>query len=187
MSRSTMVRLIVARFTRVMTNSSALLELARAPSVLLAAIASGLQAGLYYGVSCGVLPGLDRGEARTYVAAMQQINVAIVNPWFLASFLGAPALAAVAAVLHLGTGGPVLVVAVLGLVFALATLVITATINVPLNTALAAAGDPDRIADLVAVREAFRIRWVSWNAARAVTSTLALASLGWASTQLRAS
>jgi len=44
----------------------------------------------------------------------------------------------------------------------------------------AAAGDPDRITDLAAVRERFEATWVRWNIARAVASTAALGCLSWA-------
>lgn len=56
-------------------------------------------------------------------------------------------------------------------------LVITFRVNVPLNDALAAAGHPDRIGDLTAVRERFEERWVRWNVVRAVTSTAAFGLL----------
>jgi uncharacterized membrane protein len=49
--------------------------------------------------------------------------------------------------------------------------------NVPLNNELAAAGDPDHIADLAAVRERFEASWVRWNIARAVTSSAAFGCL----------
>ena len=91
------------------------------------------------------------------------------------------ALSALAAVLHLGGDGrPVLPWIVAALVGYVATFVITMAVNVPLNNQLAAAGEPDRIADLAAVRERFEARWVRWNVARAVTSTAAVGCLGWA-------
>jgi uncharacterized membrane protein len=58
---------------------------------------------------------------------------------------------------------------------------ITIAINVPLNDGLKAAGDPDRIADLAAVRARFNeARWASWNLVRVVTSTVAFGLLAWA-------
>jgi uncharacterized membrane protein len=51
---------------------------------------------------------------------------------------------------------------------------------VPLNNELAAAGDPDHIADLAGVRERFEASWVRWNIARAVASTAAFGCLIWA-------
>ena len=73
-------------------------------------------------------------------------------------------------VLHLGGDGrQVLPWAVAALVLYLAVVVATLAVNVPLNDGIKAAGDPDRIADLAAVRERFNeARWVSWNLARTV-------------------
>jgi len=63
----------------------------------------------------------------------------------------------------------------------LAAVVITLAVNVPLNDALKAAGDPDRIGDLGSVRERFNeTRWAAWNLIRAVTSTAAFGCLIWA-------
>jgi hypothetical protein len=36
------------------------------------------------------MPGLRRTDDRTFVDAMQSINVAIINGWFALSFAGAP-------------------------------------------------------------------------------------------------
>jgi uncharacterized membrane protein len=155
-------------------------ELIRGPSLLLAAIATGLQAGVYYSFSCAVMPGLQLGDARTFIAAMQQINIAIINPWFMVTFLGAPLLAAIAGALQVSRGGTALALTAAGFVFTLATFVITVAINVPLNDALAAAGDPTQIVDPASVRDRFEASWVRWNTVRALTSTLSLGCLGWA-------
>ena len=73
---------------------------------------------------------------------------------------------------------------VLWLVAAVAAAVLiafTLAVNVPLNDQLKAAGDPDRIADLAAVRERFNeARWVGWNLVRAIASTVAFGCLSWA-------
>jgi uncharacterized membrane protein len=59
--------------------------------------------------------------------------------------------------------------------------VITMTIHVPLNDDLKAAGDPDRIANLAAVRDAFHeARWAAWNVVRAIATTVAFGCLLWA-------
>jgi uncharacterized membrane protein len=156
-------------------------ETIRGAALMAAALMAALQAGLYYAFSCAVLPGLDRGDPRTLVAAMQQINVAIINPWFLVTFLGAPLLAALAAALSLGADNRrVLIWAALGAVFAVATFVITMALNVPLNDALDAAGNPDQVPDPAAVSAAFASAWTRWNTVRAVTSTIGVACLAWA-------
>jgi len=146
--------------------------------VLVAAtVATGLQAGTYYTWASGVMPGLARVDDRTFVHAMQQMNIAIVNPVFMATFLGAPILAAAAVATTSSSARPWVIG---GLAFAVATVVITAAGNMPLNNAIDAAGDVDRIADLAAVRADFESSWVRWNIVRAVTSTASLAALGWA-------
>jgi uncharacterized membrane protein len=45
--------------------------------------------------------GLRQADARTFVDAMQRINVAIINAWFMVCFVGAPVLILLAAALHL--------------------------------------------------------------------------------------
>jgi uncharacterized membrane protein len=154
-----------------------LLETLRAPILLLATIAAGLQAGTYYTWACGVMPGLARGDDRTFITAMQHMNIAIVNPVFMLSFLGAPALAAVAVVTSSSSVRPWVIAA---LVFAVLTLVVTGAGNIPLNNALDAAGSVDKIADLASVRADFEDAWVRWNIVRTLTSTASLGCLAWA-------
>jgi uncharacterized membrane protein len=49
--------------------------------------------------------------------------------------------------------------------------VITIAVHVPLTDALKAAGNPDHIRDLAAVREQFyEARWTAWNLVRVATS-----------------
>jgi uncharacterized membrane protein len=153
----------------------------RAAALLAATVTMGLAAGLFYAFSIAVMPGLARVGDRAFVEAMQRINVAILNGWFALGFVGAPLFTALAAALSLGAGGrralPWIAAA---LVLYGAALVITFRVNVPLNDALVAAGEPDRIADPAAVRGGFEASWVRWNAARTVASTAALACLAWA-------
>lgn len=148
------------------------------PVLIAATVATGLSAGLFYGYACSVMPGLARAEDRTFIDAMQRINVAILNGWFALVFAGALLLAVLAGALHLrGAGRPALPWIVAAVVLYLVMLVITIRVNVPLNNALADAGHPDRITDLSAVREQFEARWVRWNIVRAVTSTAAFGLL----------
>jgi uncharacterized membrane protein len=85
----------------------------------------------------------------------------------------------VATITHIGR--PELPWVAVALVLYIVTFVITIAINVPLNDRLKAAGDPDRIADLGAVRAGFdEARWSSWNLVRMITSTTAFGLLAWA-------
>ncbi|GAA4756132.1 DUF1772 domain-containing protein [Nocardioides endophyticus] len=144
-----------------------LLEALRGPALLAATVAAGLQAGTYYTWASGVTPGLARTDDHTFTSSMNHINVAIVNPVFLLSFLGAPALSAVAVAT---TTGNARAWAIAGLVCAVGTVAVTAMGNIPLNDALAAGGS----------RADFETAWVRWNIVRTTTSTAALACLAWA-------
>ncbi|MEA5361214.1 anthrone oxygenase family protein [Amycolatopsis sp., V23-08] len=131
--------------------------------VLVAAVvAAGLIAGLFYAYSCSVMPGLARGDDKTFVEAMRGINVAIVNPVFMLTFLGAPLLAGVAIFLNPGPRPWVIA----GFVCLAAMLVITGALNIPLNNALESGGT-----DYAALRAQFETSWVRWNVLRTIAST----------------
>jgi uncharacterized membrane protein len=147
--------------------------------VLVAAtVLTGLAAGVFALYAHTIMPGLKKTDDRTFVGAFQSIDRAIINPWFMATFFGALVLIGAAGVLHLGAGHrwalPWLVAA---FVLYLAAIVITMAVNVPLNDAIKAAGDPARI-DVAKVRAAFHeSRWVAWNYVRVVASTAAFVIL----------
>jgi uncharacterized membrane protein len=87
----------------------------------------------------------------------------------------------VAAALHLPEQGrTVLPWIAAAFVLYLVVVIITGTVNVPLNDELAAAGDPDRIASLAAARDHFEAAWVRWNIVRALVSAAAFGCLSWA-------
>ncbi|MET8046386.1 MULTISPECIES: anthrone oxygenase family protein [unclassified Streptosporangium] len=158
-----------------------MLMLFRGVALVAATITVGLMAGLFYAYTCSVMPGLGQTDDRTFVGAMRRINVAILNGWFAVCFGGALVLTVLAALLHLHREGrPVLPWIVAALVLYVVVLVITMRVNVPLNNALDAAGEPDGVADLAAVRERFEAMWVRWNLARTVACVAAFGCLAWA-------
>jgi uncharacterized membrane protein len=150
-------------------------------ALVVATIAIGLASGLFYTFACSVMIGLGQTGDRTFVEAMQRINVAILNVWFAASFGGALVLTAIATALTLRVDGrPGLAWIVAALILYVGVLAITFIINIPLNNQLDDAGDPDRIVDLATVRKQFESRWVRWNIVRALVSTAAFGCLTWA-------
>jgi uncharacterized membrane protein len=162
-----------------------MLKVFQGASLVAATTTMGLMAGVFALYAHTIMPGLGKTDDRTFVSAFQSIDRAIINPWFLPTFVGALLLTGLAAMLHLGGDGrPVVPWIVVAFVLYLAVFAITIRVNVPLNDAIKAAGDPDRIADLAAVRERFdEARWVRWNVVRAVASTAAFGSLTWALVQ----
>ncbi|MFF0573062.1 anthrone oxygenase family protein [Streptosporangium saharense] len=157
-----------------------MIKILQTVSLLAATVTTGLMAGLFAAFSYAVMPGLARSHDRTFVEAMQRINVSIVNGWFMVCFLGGLVFTIAALVLHLSTGRELLPWIIAALVLYAAMFVITAAVNVPLNDQLARAGHPGDIADLAAVRQAFEARWVTWNVVRAVANVAAFAALTWA-------
>jgi uncharacterized membrane protein len=103
-------------------------------SLLTATITMGLTAGVFGLYAHTIMPGLRRTDDRTFVAAFQAIDKAIINSWFMVSFFGALVLTGVAGALHLASDRrPVLPWTLAAFVLYLATVVITLAVNVPLN------------------------------------------------------
>ncbi|GAA1397981.1 DUF1772 domain-containing protein [Catellatospora coxensis] len=145
-----------------------------------ATVTMGIMAGVFGLYAHTVMPGLRRTDDRTFVGAFQALDRAIINPWFmLGGFLGAFVFTAASVVLLLtGPGGAALAWAFAALVLYLLVLVITVAVNVPMNNAIKAAGDPDRITDLAGVRARFdEAKWARWNLVRTVATTAAVVCL----------
>jgi uncharacterized membrane protein len=55
---------------------------------LLSALGSGLIAGVFFAFSTFVMRALGRLPPHEGIAAMQSINIVVINPWFMTAFLG---------------------------------------------------------------------------------------------------
>lgn len=133
--------------------------------ITIAAIAgAGVITGLLFAFSNFVMQALATLPDEQGMFTMQQINEKIINPIFLAFFLGTPLLCAIIAVnasIVLGSPGSVFL-----LVGAISYLVgpfgITMLFNVPLNNRLAAAASHDA----QIVWSDYQVRWQRWNHVR---------------------
>ena len=122
---------------------------------------NGLLAGTYLAFAIAVMPALHNQPDDVFVRVMNRISVVIVNPVFLAIFLGAPIITAAFAWSNrtpLAFGA---------LAAALLALLVTVIANVPLNDALAATGN----------RDAFETPWLIWHAIRTAAATVAFVLL----------
>jgi uncharacterized membrane protein len=157
-------------------------EVLREVVLIAATITMGLMAGVFGIYGNAIMPGLRQTDDRTFVAAFQSIDRAIINPVFMATFFGALALSALAALLHLtGDGRPALPWIGAALVLYLFVFVVTIRVNVPRNNEIKAAGDVERMTDPHGVRERFdEARWVRWNHVRTSATTVAFGLLVWA-------
>jgi uncharacterized membrane protein len=154
-------------------------EVFRGAVLIAATITMGLVAGVFFAWANAIMPGLRRTDDRTFVGTFQAVDRAIINPLFMACFFGALVLTGLAAGLHINVGdGSVLPWAAAAFVLYLSAVIITVAVNVPLNDAIKAAGNPDRADDLAAVRRRFNEpRWAGWNVVRALVSAAAFGCL----------
>lgn len=152
-------------------------------AILVAAtVTTGIMAGVFGLYAHTIMPGLRRTDDRTFVGAFQAIDRAIINPLFILVFLGTLALIGAAGALHLADGETT-VGTWIGAAFVLylAVVAVTLTVHVPHNDGIKAAGSPDDINDLAAIRRRFdEARWARWNHMRALANTAAAGCLAWA-------
>ena len=151
----------------------------RITTLMGATLTMGLVAGVFAIFAHTIVPGLRKTDDHTFVSAFQQTDRAIINPWFMiTAFGGAFVLTIVAGIANRGTPAFPPIAAAFGLY--LVAVVITVAVNVPLNDAIKAAGDPARI-DVAQVRAQFNeARWAAANLVRVATSVPAFGLLAWA-------
>lgn len=143
---------------------------------LLAALGAGLIAGIFFAFSNFVMRALARLPAVQGIAAMQSINVTVLNPLFLGLFVGT----ALACAVLVGYGAwhwarPGSIWLVLGGSSYLAgNLAVTRICNIPRNDALARV-PPDSAEAESAWREYLR-GWSIWNHVRTATAFAASAA-----------
>ncbi|WP_157017444.1 anthrone oxygenase family protein [Mesorhizobium xinjiangense] len=142
---------------------------------LVAALGSGLMAGLFFAFSTSVMGALGRLQPPGGIAAMQAINDVIQNPVFFLAFFGTALLSIALLIAGLagwaatGTGwliaGSVLYLAgILG---------VTVIFNVPMNDALA--GVDAASAEGAKLWSDYLVRWTAWNHVRTVAGLASLA------------
>jgi len=143
---------------------------------LLALLATGAIAGLFFGFRCSVMSALGTVPAPTAITVMRRINVVIVNPPFLAAFLGALALLPATALLAwwAGNGHAAAWFAAAAGVYGIGTFGVTVAFNVPLNDALERSGETSRAPE--AEWADFAGPWNRWHAVRTGAAFIAFAS-----------
>ncbi len=149
---------------------------------LITALGCGLVAGILYAFSTSVMKGLDRLPAAQGIAAVQSINIAVINPLFMGAFFGTAAacvLVVVFSLLKWNEAGTVYLLSG-GLIYLIGTILVTMAFNVPRNNALAAA-DPQSTGG-ARLWAGYVTSWTAWNHVRtaaalagAVSRTFALA------------
>jgi uncharacterized membrane protein len=140
---------------------------------LLAALGSGIVAGIFYGFSSFIMGALGKLPPHEGIAAMQSINVVVINPTFFAAFFGTAALSLVLggfALLGTEVAGAALIVAG-ALLYLIGCIGVTMVCNVPLNNRLAQVepASPEG----TALWQHYLVAWTRWNSVRTAASALA--------------
>jgi uncharacterized membrane protein len=143
---------------------------------LVAALGCGLIAGVFFAFSAFVMAALARLPAAQGIAAMQSINIVVINPAFLGVFFGTAVLCVVLIVAALVAWGEVGAIYFLfgGVLYLAGTIGVTMAFNVPRNKALAAAAPDSANAAGLWVR--YVAEWTAWNHVRTAAGLLAAAS-----------
>ncbi len=140
---------------------------------LATALGAGLVAGIFFAFSTFVMAALGRLPPAQGIAAMQAINVAVLNPLFFAAFFGTALGAATLALLAtLSWEAPASVWLLAGaLLYILGCIQVTIARNVPRNKALAAvAPESSEVGGLWA---RYFTEWTAWNHVRTLASLAA--------------
>jgi uncharacterized membrane protein len=131
-----------------------------------------LISGVFFAFSSFVMSGLGRLPANRGMEAMNSINVTVINPLFMAVFLGSGLIAfALAAMNFFSLPDPAALKIVAGAgIYALGSIGVTIVFNVPLNDALAAAAGGTEGA---ALWTGYLKTWSLWNHVRCLASLAA--------------
>jgi uncharacterized membrane protein len=144
---------------------------------LVTALGGGLVAGVFFAFSNFAMAGLGRIPKPEGIRAMQQINITVINPWFMTALFGTGLACLAVIVVALadwdGSYGWYLVIS--GAVYIVGCIWVTMAFNVPRNNALAQA-DADS-AEAAQVWDRYLAEWTAWNTVRTVASLATTAGL----------
>lgn len=136
-----------------------------------AALGTSLVAGVFFAFSSFVMPALSRLPAAHGIAAMQSINVVVLNRSFLGVFIGSAVLCLAIGSRALARGWSLELVA--SVLYLLGCFLVTGARNVPLNQSLVALLPESEGAEPL-WRE-YVARWSTWNHVRGAFSLAAAA------------
>ena len=153
----------------------ALFQTLRLPLILVAAIGSALSAGIFFAFSTFVMQALGRQTPASGIAAMQSINITVINPWFLAAFFGPALVGAVLAISALKQWHqPGAIYWLVGaLAYTIGTIGVTVAGNIPLNDALAVV-NPSSV-EGARLWARYLSDWTFWNHVRTAAAFAAAA------------
>ena len=141
-----------------------------------AALGCGLIGGVFFAFSSFVMAALSRLPAGQGIAAMQSINLTVLNRGFLSLFVGTGIIGIVAAAIALTDAGePESILRIAGAaLYLIGCLMVTGTRNVPRNNALDKL-HPE-LPESAAPWATFVREWTTWNTVRTIAAVAAAAA-----------
>lgn len=142
-------------------------------SVVVALLGSSLIAGVFFAFSSFIMKALARVPSHEGIAAMQSINVVVLNPSFLGVFMGTTVISVLVGALAIAAwDAPSTPYFLAGaFLYVVGTFLVTGFGNVPLNDQLAALSATDPKA--ISVWENYLDRWTLLNTIRTVAAVAA--------------
>ena len=138
----------------------------------------GLIAGIFFAFSNFVMQALAKMNPSKGVEAMQNINVTVLNPGFLATFMGTAAICLILAVsTYWRWGQPGTYYLLFGCMFYfIGTFLVTVAFNVPMNNALKGmVSTSEEASDYWS--NVYLAKWTFWNHVRTAAALLGAALL----------
>lgn len=146
-------------------------------TLILTTTCLGIMAGLFYSFTVSVMPGLGRTQDRTFMEAMQSINKAIMNPYFMLVFLGSIILVFICCFLQYkqGLNQQFYLILTASVLYLTGTIGLTFFGNVPLNNVLESTDLTTLTTEeLNNARSLFEEKWNNFNLIRTLSSVGAL-------------
>ncbi len=135
-----------------------------------AVLGTAIVGGVFFAFSSFIMKALGRVPAPEGIAAMQSINVVVINPSFLGAFMGTALLSVGVIVLALLNQGHPSANFFLGgaVLYFAGTFLVTIFGNVPLNNQLASVSPSDPAAAKLWMH--YLDRWTMWNTVRTIAA-----------------
>lgn len=142
---------------------------------LLVCLGAAVVAGVFFAFSTFVMKALSQLPAPQGIAAMQRINVVVLNPLFLGVFVGTAVLAGICVVAGFFPWGSVrsLLLLAAGLLYVVGCFGVTVVFNVPRNERLARLGSDS--AEAAEYWSVYLREWLFWNHVRTLASLVSAA------------
>ena len=150
------------------------------PLAFVSLLFAGAIFGFFYAWIVSTMWGLDAADPRLAIGAMQAMNASVRNAAFAPVFFATPFVLLATAGAALGVDRVTAwVFALAGVVYLVGGLILTATVNVPMNNALGALAVPESIEAARDIWQAYSPRWQSYNQLRTAVSGVSLLLTGY--------